>query len=249
MVRLAIVSTPRTGNTWLRYLLSRMYGVPETAVHNPADLDWDQLPPGVVVQIHWHHVEPLVGTLRDRRFVVVSSARHPLDVLVSILHFAPREPLTRRWLEGEGGNEAALTGADPQSDVFLRYAQSRRAAALLSVTPEWWADPAVLRVRYEDVVRDPVGQLERLVETIGVAPGAAMRDVIDSCRIEKLRPTCPNQHFWQGQPGLWRDLVLAGHARAIAEYHKEAFQALGYRCEPDRGLSEHAARQNWLHVS
>ncbi len=249
MVRLAVVSTPRTGNTWLRYLLSQMYGVPETAVHNPADLDWAQLPEGFVVQIHWHHVEPFVGSLRERGFLVVSPARHPLDVLVSILHFAPREPLTRRWLEGEAGTEVALSGSDPQSDAFLRYAQSGRAAALLSVTPEWWVDPAVLRVRYEDLVGDPVGQLERLVEMIGVVPHRSMRAAIDSCRIEKLRPTFPNQHFWRGQPGLWRALVLAGHARAIADFHRDTFQALGYGCEPDPHLSERAARRNWLRVS
>lgn len=249
MIRLAIVSTPRTGNTWLRYLLSQMYGVPQTAVHNPADLDWAGLPRGLVVQIHWHRAEPLVGMFRERGFVVLSSGRHPLDVLVSILHFAPREPLTRRWLEGEAGDEAMLTGADPQSVAFLRYAQSRRAAALLSVTPEWWADDAVLRVRYEEVVDDPVGQLERLVDRIGVAPGGSMGEAIDRCRIDALRPTAPNQHFWQGRPGLWRAVLLAGHARAIAEYHQAAFSALGYGCEPDRGLSEHAARQNWLGMS
>ncbi len=249
MTRLAIVSTPRTGNTWLRYLLSDVYGAAHTAVHNPADLDWDRLPDDFVLQLHWHRVEPFVSALRDRGFAIMSTARHPLDVLVSILHFAPREPLTRRWLEGEAGDEAALSGAGPQSEVFLRYARSGRAAALLSLTPEWWADPHVVRVRYEDLVADPVGELDRLVGITGVLRRGSTEGAVDRSRIERLRPTCPNQHFWRGQPGLWRSLLLPDHARAIVRSHAPVFGALGYDCDPDPGLSEWSARDNWSRVS
>ena len=51
--RVAIVSTPRSGNTWLRHLLMRLYDIPGLAVHSPAELDWALLPDRCVFQLHW----------------------------------------------------------------------------------------------------------------------------------------------------------------------------------------------------
>ena len=47
-VRIVLVSTPRSGNNWLRHLLARLYDIPSLSVHNPADLDWAALPPHCV---------------------------------------------------------------------------------------------------------------------------------------------------------------------------------------------------------
>lgn len=44
-LRLAIVSTPRSGNTWLRKLLASMYDLPQIAVHTPREIAWQSLPP------------------------------------------------------------------------------------------------------------------------------------------------------------------------------------------------------------
>ena len=86
-------------------------------------------------------------------------ARHPLDVLVSILHFASHEPQTARWLDGEGGDESSILGAEPASAAFLASATGPRARALLAVTPEWWPHGGVA-VRYEDAVGSPEAALE-----------------------------------------------------------------------------------------
>jgi hypothetical protein len=107
-LRIAVVSTPRSGNTWFRRLLATTYGLEEWAVHNPADLDRAGLSSRCLVQLDWQRVEPFTSMLQRQRFRVVVLSRHPLDVLISILHFAPHEPLTARWLEGEGGDEVPI---------------------------------------------------------------------------------------------------------------------------------------------
>src|SRR6516162_1611480 len=134
LVRVAIISTPRSGSTWMRHLLMKLYQAQGFAVHNPAGLDWDHLPPRAVFQLHWHRTHWLLGQLRKQRFRILVLSRHPLDVLISILHFCLRDP-TARWLEGECGSERGIYGAMPTSTAFMDYATGPRANALLSVTP------------------------------------------------------------------------------------------------------------------
>src|SRR5436305_300595 len=112
--RLAVIGTPRSGNTWLRRLLGTAYAVPELAAHTPAEVDWGALPAGCALQLHWRPTASLLAQLAAHRFTVVALCRHPLDVLVSVLHFCRHEPLTHRWLGGEGGCECGLYGALPR---------------------------------------------------------------------------------------------------------------------------------------
>jgi hypothetical protein len=88
--------------------------------------------------MHWRRSPTFHQFLMERQFEVLVTVRHPLDVLISILHFAQYEPATRRWLDGEGGNETSLLGADPTSEAFLAYALSGRASALFEVSAEWY---------------------------------------------------------------------------------------------------------------
>jgi hypothetical protein len=171
-------------------------------------------------------------------------ARHPLDVLVSILHFAQHEA-TERWLEGEGGDDSSLAGADVTSGTFRAYAAGYRARALLGVTCEWWSAAGVHRVRYEDLVRGTGTQASRLCAFLGVDPVVRVEDAVAAVGLDRLRPLVTNNHFWQGKPGLWRRLVPPATAKEIAEAQRLAFLDLDYPCDPEADLSAEEAQRNW----
>jgi hypothetical protein len=218
-------------------------------VHNPKDLDWNQLPDRFVLQCHWHRIDSFTSVLAEHKFRVVVLTRHPLDVLISILHFAPHEAQTARWLEGEGGNEVSIFGAPPRSSAFLEYATGPRAAALLSVSHEWRQAEGNYSLRYEDVVRDPAGELKRLGEALNhPATPEAIAAAIASNSMESLRAGCRNQHYWQGRPGLWKALLPADEARRIARVHTVVFEGGGYECDPDESLDAGRADANWLQL-
>src|SRR5262245_44560627 len=84
-LRIVVISTPRSGNTWLRHLLAKIYGSQELAVHNPADVDWAAIPVDCILQIHWRPTPEFLSLLERHGFRVVVLARHPFDVLLSIL--------------------------------------------------------------------------------------------------------------------------------------------------------------------
>ena len=241
-MRVAVVSTPRSGNMWLRRLLVAAYGLEERSAHTPSEVAWDELPGRCVLQLHWRRTPQFLALLERHAFGVVVLARHPLDVLVSILHFAPHEPQTVRWLDGEAGDEAALDGADPVSEAFLRYATGPRAQALLAVTPEWWG-VADARVRYEELVAEPARELERLADDLGAPLLVPAADAAAAVSFADLRREASNEHFWQGRPGLWRHLLPADVAHAVAAA-QPAVAALGY--EVDAGeVTPEEARARW----
>ncbi len=243
-MRLAIVSTPRSGNTWLRYILAATYDLQQYDAHRPEDVKWNSLADNCALQIHWRNTPEFAVLLETHRFKVVTLARHPLDTLISILHFAPHEPQTNRWLNGEGGNEATIIGRSPLSRDFLAYATGPRAKALLSVTREWWREPAAAKVRYEDLARAPQATVASLRQALGPAD-RAIADTLEPFTLEKLRLTSANDHFWQGRPGLWKSLLPMKEAHAVSAAHAALFDELGYRCDPDPNVTHESADRAW----
>ena len=171
-VRLAILGTPRSGGTWLQFLLKAAYMIPGQPVPNPAALDWQSLPAECVLHMHWPRTLSLARRLDVEGFRVVTLARHPLDVLISILQFCRHDNTPLHWLAGRKGNERLIRGVLPNSDAFLEYATGPRAAALWrSIGSGGVAD--ALQVRYEELVADAPGELRRIASTLAEPAYAA----------------------------------------------------------------------------
>ena len=193
--------------------------------------------------MHWRYSDDFAAFLRDGGFVPIVTVRHPLDVLISILHFSQGEPATADWIGGEGGDESTLSGADPTSQEFLEYALSARAAALLSVSAEWLQYAASV-IHYEELVARPERVLRSVIEDLGYSPRGSLNDVVASHSLERLRLLSPH-HFWRGQPGLWRTLIGSDFRDRIWRRHRPLFEALGYDCDGVPAPTRDAARGAW----
>lgn len=243
-LRIAVVSTPRSGNTWVRSLIAAAYDLTAMAVHRYTDAP-DGFPPRVAFQIHWRREPAFREWLAAHGFRVVAVARHPFDVLISILQFAVHEPDTRQWLDGRGGTEEMLWAATPRNRAFVEYATGPRAAELLAVTADWWNRPGVMSARYEDVVADTPGWLAGLAGHFGPLR-ADPAEVAARFTLDRQREGSINSHFWQGRPGLWRALLPEAEAKEIAAAHAGVLAALGYACDPDPALDPATADRNWV---
>ncbi len=244
-LRIAIVSAPRSGNTWLRLMLGRFYDAAQIAAFDPSDVNWDTLPNNnCILQFHWHRTDGFVEVLHRYNFRVVVLVRNPLDVLISILHFSQNEPQTNRWLKGENGGEETLIGRTPADPEFAAYAKSQRAASLLAVSYEWAQDPNLKVIRYEEMVAKPGLILNELFREFGW-PDKDISQVIKEHSIENLQPLSTNQHFWKGQPGLWKKLIPRGLAVDIVNIHSDIFSSLNYSIDGSMELSREEVRKNW----
>lgn len=248
-VRIAVVSTPRSGNTWLRGLLAHLTDSAEVAQHTPQEIPWEELPERVVLQIHWYPSSDFRRQLHEAGFKVVTITRHPLDLLMSILHFCRHEVQTDRWLDGAEGNERGLVGAAPQDRVVREYAAGPRFRQLLGVSDSWW-DLADAAVRYEDLVAAPEETLCRLAGELGLDGDLDSRvsAAVESRRLETMRSTSGNHHYWQGTPGGWRRLLPGRTARRLSVPLADLLAARGYVVDPIPELDARLASQNWAAV-
>ena len=243
-VRLAVVSTPRAGNMWLRRQLVALFDLEERSAHTPAEVDWESLPKACVLQLHWPRTRSFVKTLDRHGFRVVVLSRHPLDVLISILHFSAHEPQTARWLDGAYGDERSIIGVEPTSHAFWKYATSRRAQALIDLSAQWWKH-GLVAIRYEDLVASPALELQRVADAVGVTPALAPDAVTEQVTFGTLKSETSNQHFWQGQPNHWRALLPELEAGDIAHPHRRVIGKLGYKVDPDPRLTHGEAVDRW----
>jgi hypothetical protein len=239
--RLAIVSSPRSGNTWVRFVLADALELEHIGINNYVDAP-ESLPNNFILQLHWYREPNFQRFLRANGFQVVVLARHPLDVLISSLHFARLERKACRWLEGNCELTPSLFNAAPASSEFLEYATSWGAENLLSVTYQWWHDNQAIKVRYEDLVCSPLPGFSKVIANLNGS------SVMLSAALEKFSlpsfQAMQNRHGWKGRPGLWRELMPFPNARQIYERHRAVFDTLGYSVDRT-SLTEEEALRNW----
>ena len=223
-LRVAVVSTPRSGNTWVRSVLGEILELEQIAVHNYTELG--KIPDRCIVQLHWYRESNFQRFLSENGFRILVLARHPLDVLISILNFVQHEPQTARWLDGNAEIPTDIARKPPTSREFIRYATSWGAENVLSISYQWWHHAGAVKARYEDLVQRPGEALLELARAF--APEACDRNgAVDRFSLDFFQKL-PNRHGWQGKPGLWRKLILRSDAQKVYRRHRRIFDVLGY---------------------
>jgi hypothetical protein len=245
-----LTATPRSGNTLLQRLFAELTGYSVIAAPTFADLAESEVTGPVFVQVH------APNDRHARKFVagidadVVTLARHPLDVLLSVLHFSRFEPQILDWLDGAAiPDPTTLHDATPTSEQFIRWATGKGAARLLAITHRWWREGTSHQLRYEDLVTDTPGTVGKLLAELGIHPQRADVDIdviADQIRAGALLGL-PNHHRWRSTPNGWADLLPIETAIKIHRAHRRVFDDLGYSlAAADPLLDESNAKTNWL---
>ena len=83
---------------------------------------------------------------------------------------------------------------------------------------------------------------------LGVSPQWWTARALASFALRVCARAADKEHFWQGQPGLWRALLPASYTRELAlPYHDHA-ERFHYDLIPDPALTLEEARRNWREV-
>lgn len=249
LLRLAVVATPRSGNTWLRHLLTSLYDLDTIVIDRPEELG-DDLPERCIIQLHWPPEPNLLGLFRRHGVQPLTIYRHPCDVLISILHFCTTWPSTSLWCGGQGGDESSIVGCLPAGREFLEYATGPRARVLLQVSAAWHRDEHALSVSYEKLVDDPVGELKRLASHLHPASDDGVQAAVEKNSLGHLQSLVHNQHYWRGQPGAWKTLLPLETFQHTAAALNDIFVATGYSTQWDAGdeppVAAAVSDRNWF---
>jgi hypothetical protein len=197
-----IVSFGKSGRTWLRVMLSRVYGF-RHGLSERALLGFDNLHlrnPAIpkVFFTHDNYLKDWTGNAdskadyRDRKVVLL--VRHPADVAVSQYH---------QWKFRMRPGKKAIN-AYPEDEVDLFAFVARHEAGLAKVT-DWmngWAReldrlPDLLVVRFEDLKADTKATLGRILAFIGTPASAVELDeAVRFGSFENMRRMESESRFW-----------------------------------------------------
>lgn len=201
---LIIIAHPKSGNTWLKVMLTRLYaqrhGIPESDfARYPALADANPAIPGFAATNGWYSYERAVGDLlqpghQDAELAakpVVLLARNPLDIAVSwFFQFTRRQsdhkqelinadlsrPVDRRNIDMWEFVRESEIGL-PSLIAFLNYWD----AALGSL------DHALL-TSYEELRADPAGVVRKITTLMGDAfSEAEIADAVEFASFDNLR--------------------------------------------------------------
>jgi hypothetical protein len=186
-----LASYPKSGNTWVRFLLYHyFYGeLTETLQlgRRIPDVHAGELPRAasntrtLLVKCHWT-LTPTMPCL-DRTAGAVYIVRHPKDVVLSLLAFYRLRDPEAVWTDEEFVRSFIRGLGDPSSKQkgFGTWAEH--------VTS--WTGPqrfTVLLVRYEDLKSNAALQLRRIVEFLGEsADDARLKAAADACTFQRMR--------------------------------------------------------------
>lgn len=236
-----IVSYPRSGNTWLRFILANLLH-PE-GVASFANIE------ALVPDIH-KNTDAVLRRMSGPRLLkshaafepsyprVLYLCRDPRDVAVSDYYYL----LTRSQLANESMEEYL--------DLFLQ-GQVGNGVSWRDHVEGWWGSRPeadnLLLVRYEDMLDDAVGQLTRIVAFAGLEQStAAIEAAIQKASLRNMKEServhghahRATRHTKEGIPfvrsgskGQWRKEIPSDFVRAMTEIWGDTMSKLGYEDE------------------
>lgn len=206
-----LVSYPKSGNTWVRFLLANLM-YPNEAV-GFANINRLLPAPGVLSKRFLRSL-PRPRVLKshepfDVRFrKVIYLVRDPRDVAVSEYHF----DLKKRYIE---------------PDVTLERFVKRFIAGETSSYGSWWEhaaswiaarqdNPSFLLVRYEDLLEDSIGETRKIAEFLGIqADNERLQAAVDRSSADRMRTLEKQQaDQWTGTKGTRKEIPFVRAAKS-----------------------------------
>lgn len=229
--KLWIASFPRSGNTFFRNVLSRVYRMPsETYLEEPGRPVSAQLHEFRALKTHLLPKELPEGLRLEDGHIAVYLVRDGRDALVSAAHHrksfaAPASDFEVNLLE------ATLA----PGDSYFGGGWSQHVLA--------WSAVAHVIIRFEDLITDPIGQIERLRPYFDLPephpealPSFEQLKLGDADYGANLTPSLPytskaeiaSQIFRRGKIGSWRDEMPPDLHELFWLLHGDVMDELGY---------------------
>jgi len=239
-LRIVITGTPKTGNTWLKHLLSELYILPKVDLDpNFHANDFDSFGRRWVGQQHYQPDPGIVAAGERRGIVFIAPFRHPGDVLISLRHHIQKlgaddtdderiRTLLPATMLDDGENVFG-----PNTEQFVKdgfYVN-------LHLSIAWLRGGWALGVRYEDLWRKPLETFRALTDRLVPCTHSQLRHALSACEIGLMQDTYDPQKAFVRKGGLnsWPQVLPEPVKKLLAEQepYPTQMQVMGYTMDPD----------------
>ncbi len=229
-----LASFPRSGNTFLRNILFEVYGLASSTYHReseyPVDANFKQFPvikthelPGALEADGVFAGEPVVYLVRDGRDAMCSIAHHRSNLI------APGSDYEQNLREAILADRGSFFGGWSQN-------------------VEQWCKRADLVIRFEDLIKDPLSEVERLRTIFELPqPDAEKLPTFESLksgipeygakRHQEISEDEKKEHskrfFRRGKAGGWREEMPGALQELFWSIHGDTMDSVGYSYSGD----------------
>lgn len=238
-----LASFPRSGNTFFRNVLYEVYGIPSSTYHQDPDRDLDNNFASFPV-IKTHALpKHLPKNLRDAKSVYI--VRDGRDSLVSIAHHR---------------KDIVAPGSDFYVNLLLAtLAIQESYFGGWSRNVEEWTQKADIVIRFEDLIVDPIREVEKLRSIIDLPqPNLDKLPTFKQLKFgrprygggspAKFKNKKAEKHFRRGKIGGWKDEMPPEIEEMFYKIHGRVLANYGY-WEPPHDQKPKANRRVLIEVS
>lgn len=249
MTEILVVGFPKSGNTWLSRLLSDALGWPVRGINGArplAECGDDHAEGHVIRQLHLYPSAcgdsygaiPSQYTYNTNKYHIehriIHILRDPRDVAVSINHYWGIKNLQRTITDVMDNGAHPLWGCG-----WIKYIDAWRRASV-----------PVIETRYEWLHADPVLELQRLLDRMGLHSTQSLGEVVTRQQIDAKRAAIRGDesenyahgkgaqlcNLRTGRVGDWKAEFDSENIIAFAERFTDQLIELGYETDRDWAL-------------
>jgi hypothetical protein len=238
--KVLVNGSPKTGTTWMLKMITSIPGYRVTAGYNfRGDINrYYEMLLGEVAHGHDPYTPQLWDILSSCDIKVILMLRDPRDQAVSRMFHAKRD-ITHGWHQ-----QIKLLNVD---DALMASIEGRPGlrgvTAAADLTRSWLAEgDKVICVKYEDLIINPVDELQRALQYLGIDVNPALaRSIIERNRFERLATgrkiwkgtrksgqEDASSHFRKGIVGDWKNYFKKAHIQRFKELTGDILVEWGY---------------------
>ncbi len=236
-MRIVVSSPPKSGNHWIKCLLGRIYelrwigGSKKPTIHPDEFLEWvaqGKFPDGTIFHQHCRFSKELCDVIDDVPAHHVTIVRDPYDVFVSLYYWMQERAARGTGMDKDRPRNSVAGKPLDHPDV-LAYLDDEFGVNIARAN-DWVHSGRALVVRYEELHRDPVGELKRVTDRIDPVSTERIEEAIEYCRAENMRQRNQKKawHVRSAKVGDSRERLGEAHLAVFREQHADLIRSLGY---------------------
>lgn len=210
-MKVLVVATPKTGNHWLKAILSSLFHVPHIDIGALRVVEeLDNLGNSWIAHSHIYLTDSVKRSLEERNIQVVTCLRHPLDILTSLFHHASIYQSERNLSESLLF-DMAYDGETPGKHV-LEFISAGELSRNLRISLSC-LERKVPHVQYERLIAAPITEVAQLISQFELPKEYTQEQIsnaIQYASFENLKATrfaANIGHFRSGKTGGWKNFL------------------------------------------
>jgi hypothetical protein len=234
-MRIVIAGPPKTGNIWIKGILSEVYNL-KVITPEPGDdvrdlevfVGQGLFDDEAIFHQHYWPTNRLFKLAKSIDCDIVTILRNPYDTFISLFYYVQNFP----DIIGPGHPLFFMQGKDighPDVLDFIRRVEGGFGIHI-KLAYRWLEDGRSVLLRYEDLKKDTFRTVKTVTDRVKDVGDEKINAAIEATSAQKMRQKSNilNRHIRKASVGDWRNHLTEAHLSVFRTYHGDMIESLGY---------------------